>query len=202
MKKIYLTLLTLLLFVTLAACSGQDNAETELSYIPFSSEELGLSLEYPEAWSTFDAFGGLTLTSNPAIIEEESFENLGDAGYVNIIVGELAVFNFQIGQEIQPDEAMVALGVYKQLLEQNGQSFQVVEPLAELEAADISSGAKIVVRSMVDGKQLHTILAVIIDEGQIALISSGSLEYKAEDYRPTFEQILASIQVFPPKTGE
>lgn len=204
MKLKPLHLFTLLITLFLAACNGQPKTPeaTDINYVPFTDETLGVSLVYPEDWITFEAFGGLTLATTQAIIEEESLANLDDGGFVNIITGELDVFNFQTGQEIQPDESLIALSVYKQLLEKAGQSFQVVEPPVKLEIEDASSSAMTVLRSMEDGKQLHTVLAIILNEDYIALISAASLEFKAEAYRPTFDHVIQSIRVSPPGSVE
>lgn len=205
MKTKYLLLgLLIISLIFSAGCNNQPDtpAESETTYLPFSDEALGVSLVYPEGWVSHNAIGGLTVATSQAIIDAESMATLDDGGFLNIITGELAMFNFQIGQEIQPDESLVALGVYKQLLEQTGQSFQVVEPPVELTVEGASSSSMTVLRSMEDGKQLHTLLAVIIAENNMALISAASLEFKAEEYRPTFDHIIQSIRVSTPQIAE
>jgi hypothetical protein len=168
-----------------------------MNYVPFSDETLGLATVYPEDWVAQTVFGGLTIASSQAVIDAESLADLGEGGFVNFIPGELGVFNLQTGQDFRPIDALIILGVYKQLLEREGQSYQIVEPGRSLDIEAQSAGM-MVLRSTEDGQPLITILAVIIDEDYMALISAASLEPSAVTMRPIFERIITSTQVtFP-----
>jgi hypothetical protein len=206
MKQTYLRLITLLLILLAVACNQQptitpdttiEAAAADINYIPFSDAELGLAIVYPEDWVTQTVFGGLTTASSQAVIDAESLADIGENGFVNYLPGELGVFNLQTGQDFRPIDALVILGVYKQLLEREGQSYQIVEPAHSLDIEAQSSGM-MVLRSTENGKPLITILAVIINEDYMALISAASLESSAATMRPIFDRIISSTQVtFP-----
>lgn len=199
-------LLILLLFPLLAACNQEsatpapattEAAAAEMNYVPFSDETLGLATVYPEDWVAQTVFGGLTIASSQAVIEAESLADLGDEGFVNFIPGELGVFNLQTGQNFRPIDALIILGVYKQLLEREGQSYEVIEPGHSLDIEAQSAGM-MVLRSTENGQPVITILAVIINEDYMALISAASLESNATTMRPVFEHIITSTEVtFP-----
>ncbi len=206
MKQKYLPFILLLLSLFITACSQQpatpqppteEAVTAEISYVPFSDETLGLATVYPEDWTAQTVFGGLTIASSQAIIESESLADLGEEGFVNFIPGELAVFNAQTGQDFRPIDALIILGVYKQLLEREGQSYQIVEPAHSLDL-EAQSSSLMVLHSTEEGESLITILAVIINEDYMALISAASLEPSAAEMRPVFEQIINNTQVsFP-----
>ena len=206
MKQKYLHLITLLFLLVAAACNQQPDiapeatieiAATDINYIPFSDAQLGLTIIHPDDWVTQAVFGGLTTASSQAVIDASSLADIGENGFVNFIPGELGVFNLQTGQEFSASDALVILGVYKQLLEREGQSYQIVEPAHSLDIAAQSAGM-MVLRSTEDGEPLITILAVIINEEYMALISAASLESSAVTMRPIFDRIINSTQVtFP-----
>ncbi|MCB9418625.1 MAG: hypothetical protein H6667_02385 [Ardenticatenaceae bacterium] len=203
MKQKLLLLTTLFSILLLAACNQQPDtpttavADTGVNYVPFSDETLGLALVYPEDWTVRTVFGGLTVASNQSVIDANSLAELGENGFVNYIPGELGVFNLQTGQNFTANDALIILGVYKQLLEREGQTFEVVEPGHSLDIEAQSSGM-MVLKSTEDGESLITILAVIINEDYVALISAASLESSAAAMRPIFDHIIESTLVsFP-----
>jgi hypothetical protein len=206
MKQKYLPFIVLLFSLFITACNQQpatppppteEAAAAEINYVPFSDETLGLATVYPEDWTAQTVFGGLTIASSQAVIESESLANLGEEGFVNFIPGELGVFNAQTGQDFRPIDALIILGVYKQLLEREGQSYQIVEPAHSLDIEAQSAGI-MVLHSTEEGESLITILAVIINEDYMALISAASLEPSAATMRPIFDQIINGTQVtFP-----
>ena len=192
MKQKYLHLITLLFLLVAAACNQQPDiapeatieiAATDINYIPFSDAQLGLTIIHPDDWVTQAVFGGLTTASSQAVIDASSLADIGENGFVHFIPGELGVFNLQTGQEFSASDALVILGVYKQLLEREGQSYQIVEPAHSLDIAAQSAGM-MVLRSTEDGESLITLLAVIINEEYMALISAASLESSAVTMRP------------------
>ena len=210
MKQKPLYLIILLFILLAAACNQQPNptlteteeaATVDINYIPFSDAELGLAIVYPEDWVTQAVFGGLTTASSQSVIDASSLADIGENGFVNYLPGELGVFNLQTGQEFSASDALVILGVYKQLLEREGQSYQIVEPAHSLDIEAQSSGM-MVLRSTEDGKPLITILAIIINEDYMALISAASLESSAATMRPIFDRIINSTQVTFPTSLE
>lgn len=202
MKPKYLPWIVLLFTLFAAACGSkqpeaQPTAAADVNYVPFSDETLGLSILYPEDWVVKTVFGGLTAASAQEVIDADSLADIGENGFVNFIPGELGVFNLQTGQNFSPQDALIILGVYKQLLEREGQSYQIVEPAHSLDIEAQSAGM-MVLRSTEDGESLITILAVIINEDYMALISAASLEPSAAAMRPVFDRIIGSTQVtFP-----
>lgn len=206
MKQKYFLLFTLLFSLVTAACSQPpgktpaattETAAADINYVPFSDAELGLAIVHPEDWIIQTVFGGLTTASSQAVIDASSLADIGENGFVNFIPGELGIFNLQTGQEFSAKDALIILGVYKQLLEREGQSYEIVEQARSLDIAAQSSGM-MVLRSTEDGKPLITILAVIINEDYMALISAASLESSAAAMRPIFDRIIGSTQVtFP-----
>ena len=210
MKQKPLYLIILLFILSAAACNQQPSptpeeteeaATADINYIPLSDEELGLAIVYPEDWVTQAVFGGLTTASSQSVIDASSLADIGENGFVNYLPGELGVFNLQTGQEFSASDALVILGVYKQLLEREGQSYQIVEPAHSLDIEAQSSGM-MVLRSTEDGKPLITILAIIINEDYMALISAASLESSAATMRPIFDRIISSTQVTFPTSLE
>lgn len=194
-------LMALLLILFVAACNQQPAAPTavpEVNYLSFSDGDLGLTIDYPEDWIVHNAFGGLTAASSQEVIDAASLANIGDNGFVNFIPGELGIFNLQTGQSFSAGDAQAILGVYKQLLEREGQSYEIVEPVHPLNM-DAQSAAMMVLRSTEDGKSLITILAVVINDDFMALISAASLEPGAAAIRPIFDHIISSTQVTAPE---
>ena len=206
MKQKYLPVIVLLLSLYITACNQQpdtpppatDEAATaNINYVPFSDEKLGLALVYPEDWTAQTVFGGLTVASSQSVIDADSLADLGEDGFVNYIPGELGVFNLQTGQNFTAKDALIILGVYKQLLEREGQTFRIVEPAHSLDIEAQSSGL-MVLNSTEDGESITTILAVIINEDYMVLISAASLESSAATMRPIFDHIIESTLVsFP-----
>ena len=192
-----------LFFITALLFACRRQAKTgdgqPLNYVPFADEALGLSLMYPESWIVHNAIGGLTVASDQSVIDGQSLAEIGDNGFVNIIPGELGIFNLQTGQDFQKDDALPMLGVYKQLLERAGQSYQEVEA-PEAFTIEGQSAARMVVRSSEGGGALVTILAVVINDEFMALVSAGSLESTAAEMRPIFDEIVGSIQVTVPES--
>lgn len=206
MKPKHIRLIAFLFVLFAAACDRQtatpppgtaETAPVNINYVPFNDETLGLAIVYPEDWVVQTVFGGLTAASSQEVIDAESLADIGDNGFVNFIPGELGVFNLQTGQNFSAKDALIILGVYKQLLEREGQSYEIVEQAHSLDVAAQSAGM-MVLRSTEDGKPLITILAVVINEDYVALISAASLEPNAAAMRPIFDRIIGSTQVtFP-----
>ncbi|NIP26180.1 MAG: hypothetical protein GWO38_20755, partial [Phycisphaerae bacterium] len=128
-------LATLILFL-LAACNQDgteetsDTAEanqTNVQFIPFVDDALGISAQHPANWVTQSSFGGATFASDQSAIDAESLADIGEEGFVVIIPGEIAQFNFQTSQSFQRDEILQALATYKVLLEREGQQFVTIE---------------------------------------------------------------------------
>ena len=201
MKLKYLRLVILPLMLFAAACNQQPDtplpAAADINYIPFSDEALGLSIVYPEDWVVQTVFGGLTTASSQEVIDANSLADIGENGFVNFIPGELGIFNLQTSQSFSAKDALIILGVYKQLLEREGQSYEIVEQARSLDIEAQSAGM-MVLRSTEGGKPLITILAVIINDDYMALISAASLEPSAAAMRPIFEQVINSTQVTSP----
>ncbi|MCI0393881.1 MAG: photosystem II reaction center PsbP family protein, partial [Chloroflexi bacterium] len=190
-------LVLIVIFTLLAACRKQEVIPEVSQFVPFQDDALGLSLEYPETWATHTSISGLTVASSDTVINNESLADIGNNGFVVIIPGELDVFNFQTAQELGSDDAVRAVAVYKALLEQEGQEYVTVEPPREL-AMEGQSAAMMVLRSPVEGKHLITLMAVVINDDYMALVSAASLEDAAGAMRPVFEQIINSIHVTAP----
>jgi hypothetical protein len=206
MKQKYLPFIILLLGLFITACSQQPAATAteeaatavpDINYVPFSDEKLGLAIVYPEDWVVQPVFGGLTVASSQDVIDADSLAAMGENGFVNFLPGELDVFNFQTEQNFSGTDALGVLGVYKQLLEREGQSYDIVEP-AQLLDIEAQSASMMVLHSTEDGESVITILAVVINEDYMALISAASLESSAATMRPIFDRIINSTQVtFP-----
>jgi hypothetical protein len=140
---------------------------------------------------------GVTLATNQSVIETESLADIGEEAFIVIIPGEIDVFNFQTAQNFTEDDVLSALATYKVLLENEGQEFVTVEPpLAFIN--DNQKMARMVLRSQEDGQTLITMMAVVTENGYMALISAASQEKSAAEMRPIFEKIIESIEVRPP----
>lgn len=192
-------ILFLISFLLLAACGEKEATltDTDVEFVPFDDDELGVSLVYPEDWFVHNAVGGLTIVSDQAVIEMDSLADIGENGFINIIPGELGIFNLQTGQNFSDDDALQILGVYKQLLEREGQVYQGIEPPRAYEI-DGQPAASMVLRSNEGGQTLISVMAVVMNEGFLALVIGGSLEANTDNVRPTIEQIINSIHVFVP----
>lgn len=204
-KKPHAFLLAILAFggLLIVACQQDDAGATQepapddVIYTSFEDGELGLALEMPEGWITHSAFSGLTVASSQRVIDSDSLANIGDDAFVNIIPGELAVFGMQAGETFSSDRPGEVLAVYRALLENEGQSFTVRQP-AETRTVNGQNVAQMTVESVVDGGRLVTILAVIIHDEFMAIVSAGSLQDRFEDVQPTLMHVLNSIVVSPP----
>lgn len=196
-----LLILSILIIILLAACGGSDNngfsASESANLSSYTDDELGLSFSYPDEWIIHNAIGGLTIASSQRVIDSDSLADIGEDGFVLIIPGEIDMLNFQSSQDLSEDEPLPALFVYQQLLENGGQEYLGVEPPHELEL-DGQNGAITLTRSTIDDATFMTFLAVIMNDGQIALISAGALADSFDGLRPSLEQIITSIQVTVP----
>lgn len=192
-------ILAVLFIFFLVGCGSKtaDSISADINFIPHTDDALGVSLVYPENWIVKNSITGLTIASSQSVIDSDSLSDIGNNGFVVVIPGELDVFNFQTGQEITSDNSMLALSVYQELLAREGQSYQPVEPPQPLEI-DAGSGTMTVLRTTEDGKSLITVMAVIINDDFMALVSAASLESTAVDMRPIFDKIIQSIQVMAP----
>lgn len=194
----------LLVVMVLVACRDAAVPATaepsELTYVPYSSETMGIALEYPESWTVQESFSGLTVASGEDVLQAESLANIGDGAFVVVLPIELDVFNFQTGQELGSGDVLPALATYLTLLEGEGQTFQVVEP-PHAETINGQSAAVTVLTSEEEGVALRTTLAAIIDEGQLALISAASLQEGADAVTPVLDHIINSVEVMPAATG-
>lgn len=192
--------LTMLL---LAACNQNGTEETpEVNqandqYVLFGDDALGLTAQYPANWVTHSAFGGATFASNQSAIDAESLADIGEEGFVLVIPGEIAQFNFQTSQSFQREDVLQVLATYKALLEREGQQFVAVEP-PEAFTRNNQNMARMVLRSTEDGAPLITVMAVVMSDTYMALVSAASLEEVADEMRPIFIKIIDSIQVRPP----
>jgi hypothetical protein len=197
-------ILAIMLAILLAACGGNETAapdQPDISYVPYSDEELGVALVHPESWVTAGGFGGLTVASSQEVIDGDTLADIGDNGFVLVIPGELGIFNQQTGQSYTEADTLQILAVYKQLLEREGQTHLGVEPPQEL-TIEGQPAAMMVTRSEEENQNLITILAVVAHDDYMALVSAASLEQASADMRPIFEHIINSIQLTNPYSAE
>ncbi|MFW5942584.1 MAG: hypothetical protein ACOC8X_07685 [Chloroflexota bacterium] len=204
MAKKLLLLVALLVAALLAACEQEQGSgaadDTAQTFVTYESEQLGLSLEHPESWVAHTGFSGLTLASDQLVIDSTSLGEIGDEAFVNVIPGELAVFEMQTEETFAADQPQVVLQKYRNLLEDEGQVYTVVEP-ATTSTANGENIATMVVSSAVEEETLLTLLGVVIHDDFMALVSAGALEEGFEDARPTLERVVNSIVVSAP-SGE
>ncbi|MCP4425059.1 MAG: hypothetical protein GY803_11235 [Chloroflexi bacterium] len=198
-KTARLILATLILPLLIAACGIKEDepVQPDVNYVPLTDEELGVSLVHPEGWVSSSGFGGLTVASSQEVIDGDSLAEIGDNGFALIIPGELDIFNKQMGQTFTEADALPILNVYKQLLEREGQTHQEIEPPQEV-TIEGQPAAMMWTRSQEEGKNLIIVLAVIINDDYMALVSAASLEPASEEMRPIFEHIINSIQIASP----
>jgi hypothetical protein len=186
----------------LAACnqSAEETPEpnpASVQFVPFNDDALGLTLQYPAGWITDVSIGGATIATSQSAIDAESLADIGEEAFVVVIPGEIDYFNFQTSQEFDRENILQALATYKLLLEREGQSYVTVEP-PEAYTSNDQNLARMVLRSMEEGEPLITIMAVIMGDDYMALVSAASLEDTAEEMRPIFYQIIESIEVRAP----
>ena len=167
-------------------------------YTTYTNETSGLTLDYPEAWVASDSFSGVTFASSQTVLDGESLADIGENGFVNIIPGELELFNFQANQDLKPGDAVQTLIVYRSLLEKEGQRYQAVEPPSSLEV-EADSSVVSVFRTEEDGEILIMLMAIVINEGQVTFITAASLEETAVEMRPIFDHMLNSVQISAPQ---
>lgn len=175
----------------------QEPAPDDITYMTFEDADLGLTLEMPQDWITHNAFSGLTVASSQRVIDSDSLANIDDEAFVNIIPGELDVFGMQAGETFSSDRPGEVLAVYRTLLETEGQRFTVRQP-AETRTVNGQNVAQMTVESTVDGEQLVTILAVIIHDKFMAIVSAGALQERFGTVQPVLMHVLNSIVVSPP----
>lgn len=186
------------------ATATAEIAQPAGQYLPFVDDALGLTLQYPEDWITNSSLGGATIATSQSVIDAESLADIGEEAFVVIIPGEIDYFNFQTSQTFSRDDILQALATYKILLEREGQQYVAVEP-PQAFTSDNQNMARMVLRSIEDGEPLITVMAVVMSDDYMALVSAASLENTAEAMRPIFYNIIDSIEVRPPSgvgTGE
>jgi hypothetical protein len=175
----------------------EEVTQSSVQFVPFTDDGLGLSLQHPAGWITQASIAGATVATSQAVIDVESLADIGEEGFVVILPGEIDYFNFQTGQTFSEDDVLQALATYKVLLEREGQEYVTIEPPQSF-VNDGQKIARIVLRSVEDGEPLITVMAVVMEDGYMALVSAASLEGTAEEMRPIFERIIESIEVRPP----
>jgi hypothetical protein len=214
-------LLTLFLLLFIAACNQEtpdapeespeperqvtpeeqeEPEEVDLSsvqFVPLIDNENGLSLQYPANWVTHSSISGTTVASSESIIQAESLANIGEEAFVVIIPGEVDVFNFQTSQSFTQDDIIRVLETYKVLLEKEGQAYVLVEP-PQAFTGNNQNMARMVLRSTEGGQPIITVMAVIMADNYMALVSAASNQEKAEELQPIFYQIIESIEVRAP----
>jgi hypothetical protein len=187
--------------MSLAAACTRNDAETvtpaATSFVPFSDDDLGLSLEYPEGWLTKSDMVGLNLASGEDALEGETMADIGDEAFVTVIPGELAIFAMQTGQELVADQPLPMLRIYRALLEKEGQTFSVVTPSTE-ETLGERYLASTTLDMPADGETLRIILAIVTDGDYVALVSAGAMQDRFPAVQPTLERIVRSITLRTP----
>ncbi len=215
-------LLALILLLLIAACNQetpeptQESIEAEpteesvepaateeidlssVQFVPFVDNENGLTLQHPANWVTHSASGGATVASSESIIQAESLAEIGDEAFVVIIPGEIDVFNFQTSQSFSKDDVVRVLETYKALLEREGQSYDLVEPAQAFTGAE-QNLARMILRSNEGGQPIITVMAVIMGDSYMALVSAASNQDSAESLQPIFYNIIDSIEVRAPE---
>jgi hypothetical protein len=174
-----------------------DISSVEL--IPLVDNENGLILQYPDGWVTKSGGGGATVASAQSVIDAESLGEIGDEAFVVIIPGEIDVFSFQTSQSFTGDDVLSVLETYKQLLEGEGQSYVVVLPPETFTKNNQNMG-RMVLRSTENEQPIITVMAVVMGEEYMALVSAASHQDKSEEFRPIFYRIIDSIEVGPPSS--
>jgi hypothetical protein len=182
---------------TPAADEPEEVNQNNVQFVPFVDDALGLSAQYPANWVFQSSFSGATFASSQSAIDAQSLADIGEEGFVVVIPGEISYFNFQTSQTFDRDDILQALATYKVLLEREGQSYVTVEPPEAL-TKNNQNLARMVLRSTEDGEPLITIMAVVMSDTHIALISAASLEDTADEMRPIFESIIESVEVRAP----
>lgn len=201
MWKRLLLVVALASAAVLVACNRDQSAsatdEPAQPFVRYESEELGLAVEHPPDWVTHVGFNGLTVASDRLVIDSNSLGEIGQEAFVTIIPGELAVFGLQAGETFEPDRPDAVLQTYRQLLENEGQVYTVVEPLST-SSGEGENAAWMVVSSPVEDQTLVTMLGVVIQGEYVALVSAGALEGQFEDVQPTLQHVVDSIAISPP----
>jgi hypothetical protein len=177
--------------------AAQDAGEDGVVYTSYEDQNLGLAVEAPQDWVTHQAFSGLTVASSQEVIERDSLADIEDGAFVNIIPGELAVFGMQAGETFSSDQPAQVLGVYRGLLENEGQTFMMRRP-PQTRTVNGQNVAQMTVESDVDGERLVTIFSVIINDEFMAIVSAGALQARFDDVEPVLTHIVDSIVVSPP----
>ena len=208
-------LLIVLLLLLVTACNQDKPEETPeptpptqstataeptqpvIQYTPFDDDELGLSLQYPAGWITQSTLGGATIATSQSVIDAESLADIGEEAFIVVIPGEIDYFNFQTSQTFNRDDVLSALETYKNLLEQEGQQYVTIIP-PQAYTNENQNMARMILRSVEDGEPLITVMAVVMSDNYMALVSAASLEDTAEAMRPIFYDIIDSIEVRPP----
>ncbi len=192
MKKTIVILLAVLL---LTACGGTAETPPTTTY---SNPSMGIQFEYPEDWVSADSFGGTTVASSQALIDGESMADIGDGGFVIVLPIEREVLNFQTGQTLEEGDAVGAANLYKTLLEREGGTYVVSQPIEEFDI-DGQPAAQMILRTTLDGTNMLVLLGAISANDQVVLYSASAQEVAFGDQRATFEQIIDSMQASPPQ---
>jgi ornithine cyclodeaminase/alanine dehydrogenase-like protein (mu-crystallin family) len=141
--------------------------------------------------------GGATIATSQSVIDAESLADIGEEAFIVVIPGEIDYFNFQTSQTFNRDDVLSALETYKNLLEQEGQQYVTIIP-PQAYTNENQNMARMILRSVEDGEPLITVMAVVMSDNYMALVSAASLEDTAEAMRPIFYDIIDSIEVRPP----
>lgn len=168
-----------------------------LPLIPYDNPASGLAMQIPEGWVTQDYLGNVTLASSQDIIDGESLGDMGSGGFIVFLPIERDALNYQAGQDLAEGDTGRAVLVYRELLEREGASYEVIEPPFKLEGPN---STYIVARSNQDGADLLTLMGAVMHEGQVVFVSAAALEDAFPQLRPTFEQVLATLEVTRPVT--
>lgn len=220
MKRWFIVLLILFLCLLPLACRQADSGSTPVSeatgeqsaspvlagtaenltgsFVPYESKSLGLSLLYPSGWFTHTSFSGLTLASSPTVIEEESLADLQGEAFVNIIPGEIAVYEMQLGEEFDSNDPVAVLNSYLRLLQAQGENYIALSAPARQEMNGQQMATMVVGLQVGNNDTLMTILGVVINDEYMALISAGALQESFREKEPMLRAVLESIEVSPP----
>ncbi len=179
----YMLILGLVAMLALTAC-GNGGGEAEVSWVPYTSETLGVTLSMPEDWITEEEEGNLYVASSRQFMETDTLE-----------AGAGVIITAAAKEELPGmEEPVEILEFFLEFFGAGGDSD--VEVISEATSMTIEGqpAAKAVIEGTMEGQAGTYYMYTVVGEANIAIVIAVDAD-ETVDYSETLERIATSIQL-------
>ncbi len=189
-----LWLFGLLLGGFLAACGG-GKVDTA-AFKQASSEELGITIGYPEAWVADFTEGDIQLATSQELFDSP---DKVDEGALVIITGfDQAMTSLLSPEEIEPGDAVALLDVFREIVLAGEEEATIREEAKAVQYNGHAAAMMIIDAKSEAGEDLFIMLTAVPNENVIVYLFAATPAAQEEEMRPLFDAILNTIDLSTP----